>query len=68
MNEFSSQCPYCKQPISDDEALLCHFCGESLGRTSSSVLGKVKGQNVKWLFIIITLIVIFSFLIFMRIV
>lgn len=26
------RCPHCKNPIYDDEALLCLFCGESLGR------------------------------------
>jgi len=25
-------CPHCKQPVYDDDALLCLFCGESLGR------------------------------------
>jgi predicted nucleic acid-binding Zn ribbon protein len=31
-------CPHCKNPISDDEALLCLYCGESLGRRKGSKL------------------------------
>jgi predicted nucleic acid-binding Zn ribbon protein len=27
-------CPHCKNSVEDDEALLCLFCGESLGRGS----------------------------------
>ena len=45
MSEYS--CPHCKQSISDDEALLCHFCGESLRRTSSGAMGKMTAM--KWL-------------------
>lgn len=25
-------CPHCKQPVYDDDALLCLYCGESLRR------------------------------------
>ncbi len=28
-------CPSCQQPIYDEEALLCHFCGENLRRPST---------------------------------
>jgi hypothetical protein len=34
-------CPHCKQPIYDDEALLCLYCGESLHR-SIGFMGKIK--------------------------
>lgn len=39
-------CPHCKQSISDDEALLCHFCGNSLGRASSGFIGKVSSGKM----------------------
>jgi hypothetical protein len=35
-------CPHCKQSIFDEEALLCHFCGNSLGRASSGFIGKIS--------------------------
>lgn len=34
-------CPHCKNPIYDDDALLCHFCGESL-QYQGGVMGKLK--------------------------
>ncbi len=40
-------CPHCKNPITDEDALLCHFCGESLGRRSSGVMGKLS--LLKWI-------------------
>ena len=64
MSEYT--CPHCRQPIDDDEALLCHFCGESLGRTSNQLLGKIKGQRGKWLFVIMILVVIGSFLLLLQ--
>lgn len=39
MTEYT--CPHCKQPIYDDEALSCLFCGESLQR-EIGVFGKLK--------------------------
>ncbi len=47
-------CPHCKNPIYDDEALLCHFCGESLRRAGEGFLGKVRyaNQRVIWYFLI----------------
>ena len=63
MAEFT--CPHCKQPIYDDEALLCHFCGESLKHVSNSGLGKVQGVGSKWFVIAIVFIVIASFVILM---
>ncbi len=55
-------CPHCKQSTYDDEALLCHFCGESLGRTSRGALGKMTGASAKWLFAAVAVILIISFL------
>ncbi|NLE64652.1 MAG: hypothetical protein GX606_01905 [Elusimicrobia bacterium] len=58
-------CPHCKKPIYDEEALLCHFCGNSLGRSSSGVLGKMSGAGMKWLWITIATIIVLSFIISM---
>lgn len=43
-------CPHCRQPIYDEDALLCHFCGESLGRVSKGALGalRYKGPRAVW--------------------
>ncbi len=50
-------CPYCKNPIYDDDALLCLYCGESLGRKS----GFLKYRPIKILFAAIVLLVLFNF-------
>ncbi len=49
------QCPYCKKPIYDEDALTCHFCGESLHRCSGGAFGAMNKAGMKW--IIITLII-----------
>lgn len=51
-------CPHCKNPVYDEEALLCHFCGESLNRHSSGLLGAMRGAGMKW--VLITLAVIMA--------
>jgi hypothetical protein len=53
-------CPQCKNPIYDEEALLCHFCGGSLHR-SAGVMGKMKNSS-KWVIGIIVAVVVASFL------
>jgi len=40
-------CPHCKNVINDDEALLCLFCGESLGRHSSGAIGAMRAMLTK---------------------
>ncbi|MDP8266970.1 MAG: hypothetical protein P9M07_08560 [Candidatus Aceula meridiana] len=56
------QCPHCGMVISDEDALLCHFCGESLQRAGKGFLGRVKysSSKVVWFFVIFA--VIFSFI------
>ncbi|MBI3616905.1 MAG: zinc-ribbon domain-containing protein [Candidatus Omnitrophica bacterium] len=39
------RCPHCGNPIFDEEALLCHFCGESLRRAGQGFLGKIRYSN-----------------------
>ena len=49
-------CPHCKNPIYDDEALLCMYCGESLNRG-----GRHNGVW-KVLFIAVVLLLLISFI------
>ena len=40
-------CPHCGKEIYDPDALLCLFCGESLHRSSSGILGMMYGADRK---------------------
>ncbi len=62
MSEYS--CPHCKQPINDDEALLCLYCGASLNRARGWI-GKLKYPKPKIIIVIIVVLVLVSFLILM---
>ena len=46
-------CPHCGNPIFDEEALLCHFCGESLRRAARGFLGRIRYANrgIVWYFL-----------------
>ena len=33
-------CPHCGNPVFDEDALLCHFCGESLQRAAAPLGGQ----------------------------
>jgi len=57
-------CPHCKQPIYDDEALLCLYCGESLSRPAG-FMGRIKYPDPKIIIIIIVASVLVSFIILM---
>ena len=57
-------CPYCKQSIYDDEALLCFYCGQSLNRPIG-FMGKLKYPEPKIIIIIIVALVLVSFTILM---
>jgi len=52
-------CPGCKKPIYDDDALLCLYCGESLGRRPRNF------HNPRLLFILFVILVLFAFIAFM---
>lgn len=52
-------CPHCKNPIDDDDALRCLFCGELLERGSGG------SRPMKWLIAVIALLVALSFLLTM---
>ncbi|MBU4251833.1 MAG: hypothetical protein KKC39_08390 [Candidatus Omnitrophica bacterium] len=57
-------CPHCQQPIYDDEALLCLYCGQSLNR-SVGFMGKLKYPKPKIIIVIIVVLVLVSFMILM---
>jgi hypothetical protein len=57
-------CPHCKQPIYDDEALLCLYCGESL-RRGIGFMGKLRYPGHKIIIIIIVILVLAGFVVFL---
>jgi predicted nucleic acid-binding Zn ribbon protein len=52
-------CPHCKNPIYDDEAILCLFCGEALNRSEKYF------PTPKIIFIVIAALAILGFLLMM---
>jgi hypothetical protein len=58
-------CPSCKNPIYDEDALLCHFCGGSLRRASGGALGKMRGASTKWFWIMMGIILVVMTLVMM---
>ena len=58
-------CPHCGMAIYDDDALLCHCCGQSLERASKGFLGKVKYSNLKAVWFFVIFVIILSFLLLM---
>ncbi|MDO8489551.1 MAG: hypothetical protein Q7S42_05540 [Candidatus Omnitrophota bacterium] len=57
-------CPHCKNPINDNEALLCLFCGESLNR-NIGFMGKLRYPNPRIILIVIIIMVLVGFIILM---
>ena len=55
-------CPHCKNPIYDEDALLCHFCGNSLSRGSAGAFGKMRSAGMKWVLITIGLLIVLTFI------
>jgi predicted nucleic acid-binding Zn ribbon protein len=60
------KCPHCGMNIYDDEALLCHFCGNSLERAGKGFIGRIRysNQKVLWYFLIFFVIFVFVILLF----
>ncbi len=56
-------CPHCKNPIYDEEALLCHFCGGSLGRGSDGAIGRMRGAGNKWIWVTVAVLLVIAALI-----
>jgi hypothetical protein len=54
-------CPHCKNPIYDADALLCHFCGNSLNRASSGgLIGRMRVGGMKWVWITAAVLVLLA--------
>ena len=62
MNEYI--CPHCKNVIRDEDAVLCHFCGESLQRSGEGILGRLKYAKMKILWIVISIFILLCFVLF----
>jgi len=56
-------CPHCKKPIYDDEADLCFYCGESLGR-SVGFMGKLRHPGNTIIITILIIGVLLGFILF----
>ena len=59
MEEYS--CPHCNNPINDEEALSCIYCGESLNR-DIGFMGKIKYSHFNSIIMVVALIVVISFI------
>ncbi|PIQ89155.1 MAG: hypothetical protein COV72_04520 [Candidatus Omnitrophica bacterium CG11_big_fil_rev_8_21_14_0_20_42_13] len=57
-------CPNCHNPIYDDEALLCLYCGESL-RRGAGFMGKIKYARLKIITAVLVIVILVIFLIIM---
>jgi hypothetical protein len=44
-------CPHCKNPIYDEDALSCHFCGNLLRHSGGGFLSAMRGAGMKWVMI-----------------
>ena len=64
-------CPHCGNPVFDEDALLCHFCGESLQRAADRLplggqgfLGRIRYANrrVVWYFLTFLVLCALTFL------
>ena len=65
------KCPHCGNQIFDEEALLCHFCGESLRRAAGRLplgrqgfLGRIRyaDRGVAWYFLTFLVLCALAFL------
>lgn len=59
-------CPHCQNPIYDEEALLCHFCGNSLRRKTQGVLSQLRYgvPLVWWGVVFIVLVALLGYFVF----
>jgi hypothetical protein len=55
------KCPHCGNPIYDEEALLCLYCGNSL-RRKIGFMGRIKNSSPQLIIILLVLIFIAAFL------
>ncbi len=55
-------CPHCKNPVYDEDALSCHFCGNLLNRGSGGALGAMRVAGMRWVWITIAILIVASFI------
>ncbi|HBG62111.1 MAG: hypothetical protein A2Y03_08895 [Omnitrophica WOR_2 bacterium GWF2_38_59] len=57
-------CPNCNNPIYDEDAILCHFCGDSLQRAGKGFISRIKYANnrVVWFFLVFFVLLCFVLL------
>jgi len=58
-------CPNCKNPIYDEDALLCHFCGGSLQRAGKGFISNLRYSNKKVIWFFVMFFVLFAFILLM---
>ena len=60
-------CPHCHQPIYDEDALLCHFWGESLNRSGKGLISRLRypKKNIVLIGIVVVLLLGFVLLLIM---
>jgi hypothetical protein len=59
-------CPNCGQFISDEEALLCHFCGGSLLRAGRGILGRLRYADPRIVWFLLIFFVLAGFILAMK--
>jgi len=62
MSEY--KCTHCGNPIYDDEALNCLFCGEALHR-DTGFLSRIRHPKPKIIGVLVMIFIIISFLLIM---
>ena len=62
MAEF--KCPHCNNPINDDEALNCLYCGEGLER-DTGFLSRLRYPSPRSIFLGVVIVIIISFVLLM---
>lgn len=62
MDEYP--CPNCGMLITDEDALLCHHCGESLQRAGRGFISGIRYSNRKamWFFVVFAVLIAFIFI------
>lgn len=58
-------CPHCGMAIYDEDALLCHNCGESLERSGSGLLGRMRYSSFKSILFFVIFLILFAFVVLM---
>lgn len=62
MSEY--ECPHCGNPIYDEEALLCVYCGNSLKR-KIGFMGGMRNFSPKFILAVVIVLILVSFILFL---